>query len=168
MIRDAGAVPSFKGYHGYPATICSSVNEQVVHAIPAPKQVLRDGDLISIDCGAILDGWHGDAAISVLVGDRPARPERAALIDAAEEALWAGIAAAARGGAVRTRAARATSRHAIEASIRAAQGGTASCAGTAGTASAARCTRSRSCSTTAGRVAGRAWCRGCAWRSSRC
>src|SRR5687768_15565490 len=50
VIRDAGAVPSFKGYHGYPASICSSVNEQIVHAIPSPKQVLREGDLISIDC----------------------------------------------------------------------------------------------------------------------
>jgi methionyl aminopeptidase len=106
VIRDAGAVPSFKGYHGYPATICSSVNEQVVHAIPSPNQVLREGDLISIDCGAILAGWHGDAAISVLVGDGSAAarqghdgaagPERAKLITAAEEALWAGITAAAR------------------------------------------------------------------------
>jgi methionyl aminopeptidase len=95
VIRVAGAVPSFKGYHGYPATICSSVNEQIVHAIPSPKQVLRDGDLISIDCGAILDGWHGDAAISVLVGSADAEARRN-LIDAAEGALWAGIAAAAR------------------------------------------------------------------------
>ncbi len=60
VIRDAGAVPSFKGYHGYPASICSSVNEQIVHAIPSEKQVLQEGDLISIDCGAVLDGWHGD------------------------------------------------------------------------------------------------------------
>jgi methionyl aminopeptidase len=97
VIRDAGAVPSFKGYHGYPATICSSVNDQIVHAIPSPKQVLRDGDLISIDCGAILGGWHGDAAISVLVGDSgPDRDRRRRLIEAAEEALWAGIAAASR------------------------------------------------------------------------
>jgi methionyl aminopeptidase len=95
VIRDAGAVPSFKGYHGYPATICSSVNEQIVHAIPSPKQVLREGDLISIDCGAILAGWHGDAAISVLVGDAT-DPDRAKLITAAEEALWAGIRATAR------------------------------------------------------------------------
>ncbi|MEV4200974.1 type I methionyl aminopeptidase [Micromonospora globbae] len=96
-IREAGATPSFKGYHGYPASICSSVNEQVVHAIPAPTQVLRDGDLISIDCGAILDGWHGDAAITVGVGDvDPALLKMAAV---AEDAMWAGIAAAARGAA---------------------------------------------------------------------
>ncbi|MEV5690066.1 type I methionyl aminopeptidase [Micromonospora globbae] len=96
-IREAGATPSFKGYHGYPASICSSVNEQVVHAIPAPTQVLREGDLISIDCGAILDGWHGDAAITVGVGDvDPALLKMAAV---AEDAMWAGIAAAARGAA---------------------------------------------------------------------
>ena len=67
-IRDAGAVPSFKGYHGFPASICASVNDQVVHGIPGRSQVLADGDLISIDCGAILDGWHGDAAVTVPVG----------------------------------------------------------------------------------------------------
>ncbi|RKN26982.1 type I methionyl aminopeptidase [Micromonospora musae] len=96
-IRDAGAVPSFKGYHGFPASICSSVNEQVVHAIPASGQLLRDGDLISIDCGAVLDGWHGDSAITVGVGDvDPALLKMAAV---AEDAMWAGIAAAARGAA---------------------------------------------------------------------
>ncbi len=95
VIRSAGATPSFLGYHGYPATICSSVNNQVVHAIPSANQVLRDGDLISIDCGAVLDGWHGDAAITVGVGE----VARSALnlTAAAEDALWAGIAAAAQG-----------------------------------------------------------------------
>jgi methionyl aminopeptidase len=120
VIRDAGGVPSFKGYHGYPATICSSVNEQIVHAIPSPKQALRDGDLISIDCGAILDGWHGDAAISVLVGSGggPDRAVRQRLVDAADEALWTGIAAAAR--SVRTGRGRLSDiSAAIEASIRA-------------------------------------------------
>ncbi|MGI5211994.1 type I methionyl aminopeptidase [Plantactinospora sp. CA-290183] len=95
VIREAGAVPSFKGYHGFPASICSSVNEQVVHAIPAPSQVLREGDLISIDCGAVLDGWHGDAAITVGVGE--ARPELLRMATVAEDAMWAGIAAAAQG-----------------------------------------------------------------------
>ena len=95
VIRSAGAVPSFKGYLGYPATICASVNSQVVHAIPSPAQVLHEGDVISIDCGAILDGWHGDSAITVTVGETP----RALLhlATAAEDALWAGLAAAARG-----------------------------------------------------------------------
>ncbi|MDT7717611.1 MAG: methionyl aminopeptidase, partial [Pseudonocardiales bacterium] len=67
-IRDAGAIPSFKGYHGFPGSICSSVNEQVVHGIPSREQVLADGDLLSLDCGAILEGWHGDAAVTVHVG----------------------------------------------------------------------------------------------------
>jgi len=95
VIREAGAVPSFKGYHGFPASICSSVNEQIVHAIPSPEQVLRDGDLISIDCGAVLDGWHGDAAITVAVGE--VRPELLRMAAVAEDAMWAGITAAARG-----------------------------------------------------------------------
>lgn len=95
VIRDANAVPSFKGYHGYPASICSSVNDQVVHAIPSPKAVLREGDLISIDCGAVLDGWHGDSAITVGVGE--VRPELLRMAEVAEDAMWAGIAAAARG-----------------------------------------------------------------------
>jgi methionyl aminopeptidase len=97
VIRGAGAVPSFKGYHGFPASICSSVNEQIVHAIPSPSQVLREGDLISIDCGAVLDGWHGDAAITVGVG--AADPALLRMAEVAEDAMWAGIAAAARGAA---------------------------------------------------------------------
>jgi methionyl aminopeptidase len=91
-IRAAGAVPSFLGYHGYPATICTSVNEQVVHGIPSRAAVLAAGDLISIDCGAILHGWHGDAALTVSVG--PARGDLAGLLDACERALWAGLARA--------------------------------------------------------------------------
>jgi methionyl aminopeptidase len=97
VIRGAGAIPSFKGYLGYPATICASVNSQVVHAIPSPAQVLHDGDLISIDCGAILDGWHGDSAITIGVGETP--PALLTLASAAEDALWAGIVAAAKGTA---------------------------------------------------------------------
>jgi methionyl aminopeptidase len=96
VIRDAGGVPSFKGYHGFPGSICSSVNEQVVHAIPSARQVLREGDLISLDCGAILDGWHGDAAITVPVGEVDLALTRMA--GAAVDAMWTGIAAAARGG----------------------------------------------------------------------
>ncbi|WP_246158179.1 type I methionyl aminopeptidase [Catellatospora sichuanensis] len=95
VIRSHGAVPSFKGYHGFPGTICSSVNEQIVHTIPNPKHVLAEGDLISIDCGAILNGWHGDAAITVGVGET--RPDLLRMAEVAEESMWAGIAAAARG-----------------------------------------------------------------------
>jgi methionyl aminopeptidase len=91
-IRGAGAVPSFLGYHGYPATICTSVNEQVVHGIPSRAAVLAAGDLISIDCGAIVGGWHGDAALTVSVG--PVRAELAGLLDACEQALWHGLARA--------------------------------------------------------------------------
>ncbi len=68
-IREAGAVPSFKGYHGFPGSICSSVNDRVVHGIPSKDEVLAAGDLISIDCGAILDGWHGDSAWTFGVGE---------------------------------------------------------------------------------------------------
>ena len=94
-IRAAGATASFKGYHGYPATICTSVNDEIVHGIPSPSRRLRDGDIISIDCGAIVDGWHGDAAISVGVAEIDEADE--ALLDACEAALWRGIAQAVPG-----------------------------------------------------------------------
>ncbi|MBA2555671.1 MAG: M24 family metallopeptidase, partial [Geodermatophilaceae bacterium] len=67
-IRQHGATPSFLGYHGFPGSICASVNEEVVHGIPLPTRRLRDGDVISIDCGAIVDGYHGDAAVTVPIG----------------------------------------------------------------------------------------------------
>jgi methionyl aminopeptidase len=115
VIRGAGATPSFKGYQGYPATICASVNSQVVHAIPSANQVLQDGDLISIDCGAVLDGWHGDAAVTVPVGRVAPAADR--LRAAAEDALWAGIIAAARGA--RSGRGRLTDiSHAVESAIR--------------------------------------------------
>jgi methionyl aminopeptidase len=90
-IRSAGATPSFKGYHGFPATICTSVNEEIVHGIPRPDKVLREGDIISIDCGAIVDGWHGDSAVTVPVGE--IAPELKKLIEICEEAMWRGIGA---------------------------------------------------------------------------
>jgi methionyl aminopeptidase len=95
-IRDGGAVPSFLGYHGYPASICASVNEQIVHGIPSRDRVLEAGDLISVDCGAILDGWHGDAAVTIAVGEVSAADR--ALSAACREALQAGIDAARPGG----------------------------------------------------------------------
>ena len=95
-IRAAGAVPSFLGYHGYPASICASVNEQIVHGIPSPTTVLADGDLVSVDCGAILDGWHGDSAVTIAVG-RVAAADLA-LSAACEEALHAGVAVVLPGG----------------------------------------------------------------------
>lgn len=95
-IREAGALPSFKGYHGFPASICTSVNAQVVHGIPARAQILHAGDLVSIDCGAILDGWHGDAAVTVEVG--AVSEEDRKLSAACRAALEAGIAAVRPGG----------------------------------------------------------------------
>lgn len=94
-IRAAGAVPSFLGYFGYPASICTSVNEQVVHGIPSKDQALAAGDVISIDCGAILDGWHGDSALSVGVGAISAADQ--AMLDACEASMWAGIVQAVAG-----------------------------------------------------------------------
>ncbi len=91
VIRDAGAIPSFLGYHGYPASICASVNDRVVHGIPSSAEILGTGDLVSIDCGAILDGWHGDAAITLGVGQLTGTDE--ALSQATRESMEAGIAA---------------------------------------------------------------------------
>ncbi|NYD37714.1 type I methionyl aminopeptidase [Actinomycetospora corticicola] len=89
-IREAGAVPSFLGYHGFPGSICASVNAEVVHGIPAATTVLADGDLLSVDCGAILEGWHGDAAVTLQIGT--ARPGDTALSAACRASMWAGIA----------------------------------------------------------------------------
>ncbi|MGC4937934.1 type I methionyl aminopeptidase [Kribbella sp. DT2] len=94
-IRSSGATPSFLGYHGFTGSICASVNEEIVHGIPGDR-VLADGDLISIDCGAIVDGWHGDAAISVGVGT--ASDELLDLARICEESMWRGFAAAKLGG----------------------------------------------------------------------
>lgn len=94
-IRDSGATPSFLGYHGFPASLCVSVNDQVVHGIPGPL-MLNAGDVVSVDCGAIVEGWHGDAAITVVLGD--STPEVAHLLSTTEESLWAGIGAARLGG----------------------------------------------------------------------
>ncbi len=96
-IRSSGATPSFKGYHGFPGSICASVNDEVVHGIPG-ERTLAEGDVISIDCGAIVDGWHGDAALTVAVGTVP--PEVTELMRVTEEAMWRGIAAARLGGRV--------------------------------------------------------------------
>jgi methionyl aminopeptidase len=91
VIRDAGGTPSFLGYHGYPGSICSSVNERVVHGIPSAEEALAAGDLVSIDCGAIVDGWHGDSAITFGVG--ALIPVDEALSAATRESMEAGIAA---------------------------------------------------------------------------
>jgi len=92
VIAAAGATPSFLGYDGYPATVCVSVNDEVVHGIPGPR-VLEPGDIVSVDCGAIVDGWHGDSALTLVLPD--ADPADVALSEATERAMWAGIAALA-------------------------------------------------------------------------
>src|SRR5919107_3092457 len=70
-IRSSGAIPSFKGYHGFTGSICASINDEIVHGIPDRGRTLAEGDNISIDCGAILQGWHGDSAVTVTVGPPP-------------------------------------------------------------------------------------------------
>jgi methionyl aminopeptidase len=112
VLRDAGAKPSFLGYHGYPAVICASVNDRVVHGIPSPGEKLVDGDLISIDFGAIVDGWHGDSAVTVAIGT--VSPEALALSRACEASMWDGLAAVRVGGRLTDIS------HAVETSIRAA------------------------------------------------
>ncbi|MBC2934857.1 type I methionyl aminopeptidase [Nocardioides sp. zg-1228] len=111
-IRDHGGVPSFKGYSHppFPATICASVNDEVVHGIPGPR-TLADGDVISIDCGAIVAGWHGDAAVTVPVGE--VADDVAELLRVTEESLWRGMAAARLGGRV------SDISHAVESYVRA-------------------------------------------------
>jgi methionyl aminopeptidase len=88
-ILAAGAVPAFKGYHGYPATICASVNEEVIHGIPSGRRVLKAGDIISIDVGASLDGYFGDSAVTLAVG--AVTQEAATLLRATEESLYKAI-----------------------------------------------------------------------------
>ncbi|MFI9203629.1 type I methionyl aminopeptidase [Streptomyces sp. NPDC053048] len=96
VLAEHGAKSNFLGYGGFPATICTSVNEVVVHGIPDERTVLKDGDIISIDAGAIVDGWHGDAAFTAFVGTGHA-PELIELSRVTEESMWAGIAAVRNG-----------------------------------------------------------------------
>ncbi|MBZ4321783.1 type I methionyl aminopeptidase [Streptomyces huiliensis] len=96
VLAEHGAKSNFLGYGGFPATICTSVNEVVVHGIPSAETVLKDGDIISIDAGAIVDGWHGDAAFTAFVGGGHA-PELVELSRVTEESMWAGIAAVKNG-----------------------------------------------------------------------
>ena len=88
-IREMDATPSFKGYHGFPASICSSINNEVVHGIPSRKKVIREGDVLKVDTGAYYQGFHGDSCITIAVGN--VTPEAARLIKIAEESLYKGI-----------------------------------------------------------------------------
>jgi methionyl aminopeptidase len=96
VIADHGAKPNFLGYGGFPGNICTSVNDVVVHGIPDRTTVLKDGDVLSVDAGAIVDGWHGDAAFTCFVGTGHA-PELIELSRVTEESMWAGIAAFRKG-----------------------------------------------------------------------
>jgi methionyl aminopeptidase len=89
-IRAAGATPSFKGYRGFPASICTSINQEIVHGIPSASRVVRDGDLLKLDFGAIWEGFHSDSAVTVIVGDPPSS-EAEKLVRVTEDALEAGI-----------------------------------------------------------------------------
>jgi len=111
-IAAAGAIPSFLGYHGFPATVCTCINDEIVHGIPSASRVLQEGDVISIDCGASVEGWHADAALTVGVGVIPA--EATKLIADCERALWQGLAAARPGARL------SDISHAVERSARAA------------------------------------------------
>jgi methionyl aminopeptidase len=106
LIRDAGAIPAFKGYRGYPASLCISVNDEVVHGIPSPKRRLREGDIVSLDIGARLDGYFGDSALTVGVGR--ISDQAAELLRVTEEALHQAI------GAVRVGARLSDLGHAVQ------------------------------------------------------
>ncbi|HEU4998819.1 MAG TPA: type I methionyl aminopeptidase [Lapillicoccus sp.] len=99
FIRSHGGIPNFQLVPGYSHTLCTSVNDEIVHGIPSARRVLREGDLVSVDCGAELDGWNGDAAFSAVVGGADAaRAEDRRLVELTEDALWAGITALSVGG----------------------------------------------------------------------
>ncbi len=98
-IRERGAVPNFKGYRGFPASICASLNDEIVHGIPSKRRVLREGDLLSLDFGAIWEGFHSDSALTVFVGEPPSS-EAEKLVRVTEEALEAGIAQIRPGGRI--------------------------------------------------------------------
>ncbi len=98
-IRDLGAKPAFKGYYDYPCVLCTSVNEEIVHGIPSERRVLKSGDIVSIDCGVVLDGYYGDAAITVPV-DGSVKPELQKLLEVTEASLYKGIEQARVGNSV--------------------------------------------------------------------
>src|SRR6202166_3801748 len=98
-IKELGAKPAFKGYYDYPCVLCTSVNEEIVHGIASPKRVLKAGDIVSIDCGVVLDGYYGDAAVTVAVGDSIS-PERQKLLEVTEASLYKAIEQAKVGNSI--------------------------------------------------------------------
>jgi len=89
-IAELGAAPAFKGYYDYPCVLCTSINQEIVHGIPSEKRTVKDGDIVSIDCGVVLDGYYGDSAITVAVGER-VKPELKKLLEVTEASLYKGI-----------------------------------------------------------------------------
>src|ERR1700732_2680019 len=89
-IKQLGAKPAFKGYYDYPCVLCTSVNEEIVHGIPSEKRILKERDIVSIDCGVVLDGYYGDAAITVPVSET-VKPEMRKLLEVTETSLYRGI-----------------------------------------------------------------------------
>src|SRR3954454_596972 len=98
-IRELGAKPAFKGYYDYPCVLCTSVNQEVVHGIPSEKRMLKEGDIVSIDCGVVLDGYYGDCAITVPVGNG-LKPELKKLLEVTESSLYRGIEQARIGNSI--------------------------------------------------------------------
>jgi len=98
-IKELGAKPAFKGYYNYPCVLCTSVNEEIVHGIPSDRRALKAGDIVSIDCGVVLDGYYGDAAVTIPVGDS-VTPEMRKLLEVTEASLYKGIEQARVGNAV--------------------------------------------------------------------
>src|ERR1700727_2078201 len=98
-IKELGAKPAFKGYYDYPCVLCTSVNEEIVHGIPSEKRTVQEGDIVSIDCGVVLDGYYGDAAITVPVGNG-LKPELQKLLDVTEASLYRGIEQARIGNSI--------------------------------------------------------------------
>ncbi|MDP1721443.1 MAG: type I methionyl aminopeptidase [Candidatus Nanopelagicaceae bacterium] len=89
-IKRGGGTSNFNGYHGFTGTICVSLNDEIVHGIPG-NRIIEDGDIVSVDCGAVIEGWHGDAAFSTIIGT--VDPQDQKLLDVCEESMWRGIAA---------------------------------------------------------------------------
>jgi methionyl aminopeptidase len=136
-----GATPSFKGLYGFPKTLCTSINEEIVHGIPSTKRVLREGNIVSVDVGVHFEGMHADSATTIAVGE--VSPEAQRLLAVTQECLAAGIAAARLGNHVETSATRCRAWRRRRA--------TAWCGSWSGTASGRASTRSRRCRTTASR-----------------
>ena len=157
-IREAGAKPAFKGYYDYPCVLCTSINQEVVHGIPSSERMLVAGDIVSIDCGVVLDGYYGDAAITVPVGDGIS-PELARLVKVTEQSLYQGNRSGPAGKHDRAMLAQPCSNWSRRTD-------SALCGSLWDTASAPGCTRTRRFRTTAcpgtGRSCAKAWC----WQSS--